>query len=153
MEMEMTSKYFLRIGLLLLISLCVAKGAFAAQATDFGDMVVHYNAVRTDFFNPQIARAYGIKRSKNKALLTITVLNKQLDLPAQPMKANVKAEAINLSNQRKLLSMREITDGGAIYYITEFPITNGETLDFSINVTPEGGRTQTVKFRQAFFTH
>lgn len=152
MEMEMTSRYFLRIGLLLLISLCVAKGAFAAQATDFGDVVVHYNAVRTDFFNPQIARAYDIKRSKNKALLTITVLKKELDLPAQPMKASVEAEAINLSNQLKSFSMREITDTGAIYYIAEFPITNGETLDFSIKVTPEGGRTQTVKFRQEFFT-
>lgn len=137
---------------LLALTLLVTRGAFAGQAADFGDMVVHYNAVRTDFFNPQIAKAYGIKRSKNKALLTITVLKKQLDLPAQPMKASVEAEAVNLSNQRKSLSLREITDTGAIYYIAEFPITNGETLDFSIDVTPEGGRTQTVKFRQEFFT-
>jgi hypothetical protein len=129
-----------------------AGAAQAEQSTDLGDAVVHYNAVRTDFFDPQIAKAYGIKRSKNRALLTITVLKKRMGLAAQPARAQVSAKAVNLSNQVKNLDMREITEGGAIYYIAEFPITHKETLDFIVQVTPEGGNSQTIHFRQRFVT-
>ena len=34
-----------------------------ATQTDFGDLEVHYNAIRTDQLTPEIARAYGIERS------------------------------------------------------------------------------------------
>lgn len=142
----------LRYAAIAVLLVLFASTLQAEQATDLGDAVVHYNAVRTDFFDPQIAKAYGIKRSKNRALLTITVLKKRMGLAAQPAKAQVSAKAVNLSNQVKNLHMREITEGGAIYYIAEFPITHKETLDFTVQVTPEGGTPQTVHFRQRFVT-
>src|SRR4051812_23157766 len=40
-----------------------------------GDYEMHYNAVRTDQLTADIARAYGIERSKNKVLLNVSVLN------------------------------------------------------------------------------
>ncbi len=148
----MKTRIPLRSAAIAALFLLFAGAAQAEQYTDLGDAVVHYNAVRTDFFDPQIARAYGIKRSKNRALLTITVLKKRMGLAAQPTKAQVSAKAVNLSNQVKNLQMREITEGGAIYYIAEFPITHKETLDFTIQVTPEGGNPQTIHFRQRFVT-
>jgi hypothetical protein len=141
-----------RSAAIMVLFVLFASVAQAEQSTDLGDSVVHYNAVRTDFFDPQIAKAYGIKRSKNRALLTITVLKKRMGLASQPARAQVSAKAVNLSKQVKKLNVREVTEGGAIYYIAEFPITNKETLDFTVQVTPEGGQQETLSFRQRFVT-
>ena len=45
---------------LLLISLFLGAtgSALAEQSKDFGDFVVHYNALSTDFLNPATAKAY-----------------------------------------------------------------------------------------------
>jgi hypothetical protein len=142
-----------RSAAIMLLFVLFASMAQGEQSTDLGDAVVHYNAVRTDFFDPQIAKAYGIKRSKNRALLTITVLKKRMGLASQPARAQVSAKAVNLSKQVKKLNVREIADGRAIYYIAEFPITNKETLDFTVQVTPEGGQQETLSFRQRFVTY
>ena len=140
---------------LLLVSTSLFLGAspaIADQSADLGDVVVHYNATTTDFFDPKVTKSLGIKRSKNRALLTVSVLKKHMGLTTEPMKASVEASAVNLNNQIKKLTIREIIEGGAIYYIAEFPVTNRESLDFSIDVTPAGGAQKTVKFRQQFFT-
>lgn len=130
-----------------------AGSAIADQFKDIGDSVIHYNTVTTDFFDPNIAKLYGIKRSKNRALLTVTVLKKHMGLASLPVKADIQATAVNLSNQITDLNMREITDGGAIYYIAEFPVSNKETFDFTLNIKTENGHSETVKFRNQFFTH
>jgi hypothetical protein len=130
-----------------------AGRAMADQFKDIGDAVIHYNTVTTDFFDPHIAKLYGIKRSKNRALLTVTVLKKHMGLASLPVKANIQATAVNLSNQITDLKMREITDGGAIYYIAEFPVSNKETFDFTLNIEIENSESHTVKFRNQFFTN
>ena len=56
--------------------LAVSGTAFAQQSREFNDYVVHYNALRSDLFPPQVAQGYGIQRSSNRALLNITVLKK-----------------------------------------------------------------------------
>lgn len=126
--------------------------AHAEQAVDFGDFVVHYNAVTTDFFAPNVAKAYGIKRSKYRGLLTISVLEKRMGVTSLPIRANVNASAVNLSNQSKLLSLREISDNGAIYYVAEFPVTNRETLNFTITVNLDNGEPRVIRYRKTFVT-
>ncbi len=147
----MRTRHLLIATLLVTLTMVLTPNAFADQSQDLGDAVVHYNAVTTDFFNPRIAKLYGIKRSQNRALLTVTVLKKHMGLASLPVKADITASAVSLRNQIKDLNMREITDGGAIYYIAEFPVANKETLDFKINVTTNSNQTHTVKFRQQFF--
>jgi hypothetical protein len=136
----------------LVLGLFLSVAAHAEQSADFGDFVVYYNAVRTDFFNPEVAKAYGITRSRHRALLTISVLRKRMGLAAQPVEARVEARGVNLSNQIKEIKVREIKEPGAVYYIAELPVTNGETIDFTITVQPEGGEERTVTFRQEFVT-
>lgn len=136
----------------LLFALFGGNQALAENSQDFGDYVVHYNALTTDFLSPEVARHYGITRSKNRAMLNITVLKKGLGLAAHPVKATVSARAVNLNQQIKALSIREVNDGNAIYYIAEFPVDHGETLDFDIQAEPiDGGRRMNVRFRQQFF--
>jgi hypothetical protein len=124
----------------------------AGQSEKFGDYIIHYNTVTTDNLQPQIAKLYGITRSNNRALLTVLVLKKTADITTTPVKAQLQVNAVNLNNQMKLLSMREITEDGAIYYIGEFPISNEETLDFDLTVTTDGSVSHSVAFRKQFFT-
>ena len=72
----------------------------AQQSQDFGQYVVHYNALNTSMIPPQVAKGYGIKRSSSRALLNITVLKKVMDTPGTPVKATVTASGTNLTARR-----------------------------------------------------
>lgn len=144
----------LLISLLLLGVLSFTTNSEAQQAQDFGNYVVHYNALNTSLIPPQVAQGYGIKRSSSRALLNVTVLKKVMDTPGTPVKANVTAAGKNLTGQRRDIEIRQISDPeGAIYYIGELPVHNMETYNFTIQVTVPGeDEPLVVKFRQQFYT-
>ena len=126
----------------------------AQQSQDFGEYVVHYNALNTNLIPPQAAKAYGIQRSSNRALLNITVLKKVMDNPGTPVKAEIATTATNLTGQRRQIGMREILEPeGAVYYIAELPVNNMETLRFVIDIRIAGEHEPlVVKFKQQFYT-
>lgn len=119
---------------------------------DFGDFVVHFNALRTDQLTPDIAGEYGIVRSRNRAMLNVSILKKNEGGMATPVPGSVTTSAINLTGQLKSMAMREITEGDAIYYIGETAVADGETLVFTIDVTPINDPSRyTVRFMKQFF--
>lgn len=142
------------ITILLVLAAFLPFKAFAEQSQTFGDYVVHYNAFTTDMLQPKVAKLYNIKRSKNRALLNISVLKKVLGTPSQAVKALVKGSATNLVAQYRPIEMREVlTDLGAIYYLAELKVDHKETIDFTLQITPEGlSSPLEIKFRQQFFT-
>ena len=145
---------YLTTALLLVTTLVFCAGANAQQSQDFGDYVVHYNALSTNMLPPQVAQAYGIQRSPSRALLNVTVLKKVMNTPGTPVKAKVTATATNLTGQMREVEIREISDPeGAVYYIGEFPVHNLETYNFHLEVAVEGeDKPLIVLFRQQFFT-
>lgn len=127
--------------------------ATAEQAKVFGDYTVHYSAFSTDILTPEVARSYQIQRSKNRALLNVSVLKKLMGTTGQPVKAQVKATATNLSSQLRELDVRELEEHGAVYYIAQTTVANEETLRYDISITPEGETAPfTFSFDQQFFT-
>jgi hypothetical protein len=144
----------LLFSLLLLGALALAIDSEAQQSQDFGDYVVHYNALNTNLIPPQVAQSYGIQRSSSRALLNITVLKKVMDTPGTPVSARILASGTNLTGQRREINIRELRDPeGAIYYLGEFPVHNMETYRFNIEVGIEGESDPlVVKFRQQFYT-
>lgn len=131
-----------------------AVAEIGPKSQTFGDYTVHYNAFTSDSLQPSMAKAYGITRSKNRALVSISILKKTLAPLGKPVKAEVSAEANNLTGQWKTIPIREINDGGAIYYISEFRVAHKEVLTFKVTAKPEGSdQTLTVKFQQQFYTH
>jgi Domain of unknown function (DUF4426) len=130
-----------------------ANGA-AQQSQDFGDYVVHYNALNTNLIPPQVAQGYGITRSPSRALLNVAVLKKVMDTPGTPVQATVTATGTNLTGQLREIEIREIRDPeGAIYYIGELPVHNLETYRFEIAVAVEGeNEPLMVVFSQQFYT-
>lgn len=119
--------------------------------TDFGDLEVHYNAVRTDLLTPDIARAYGIERSPNRVLLNVAMLQKTPGSAAIPVDGTVTVGAHNLNGQLKGLEMRRVQEGPAIYFIGEVGISGDEILVFNITVQPvTGGARHEVQFKREF---
>jgi hypothetical protein len=148
----MQSKYFLAPWFLLLTILSPLS-VLAENSKDFGDYVIHYNALATDMLPPAVARDYHITRSQNRGMLNITILKKVLGSPGQPVHARVEATAKNLAGQDRNINMREIREGNAIYYIGEFGVANEETLKFSVRARPRGERDFfAVEFSQDFYT-
>jgi hypothetical protein len=145
-------KSIIFIGLSALISFLPCS-TFAEQFENFGEYTVHYNAFTTDQLESSVAKSFGIKRSKKRALLNISVLKKSMGTTGSPVKAKVSGKAVNLSNQLKHLDIRELQESGAIYYVAEIPVSNEETLIFTLSVSPEGSdATFPVQFQQQFFT-
>lgn len=107
-----------------------------------GEYEMHYNALRTDQLTAEIARAYGIERSKNKVLLNVSVLHRVAGGNGTTASdADVTVNAHNLNGQTKDLPLRRITEGTAIYYIGDVSISSTETLVFEIKANPTGSNT------------
>jgi hypothetical protein len=139
---------------LILFATLMSVAAYAQQAKEFEDYIVHYNALNSSLISPEIAKAYGIRRSDSRALINISVLKKAGDQSTTAVKARVTASGRNLTGQTREVDMREITEADdAIYYIGELSVRNMETFDFKVNITPEGKqRPFVLKFRQQFYT-
>ena len=124
-----------------------------ATSADIGEFVVHFSAQTTDQLPPDIARAYNIVRSKNRAMLNVSVIRKS---DKQSVEANVLVKATNLTGQLKTVTMRKVEEPGdtvAIYYIGETSVANRETLLFDISVKPAGQSTLSeVRFKRQFYT-
>jgi len=127
----------------------VAQPAGATSA-DIGTHTIHFSAQSTDQLPPEIARAYNILRSKNRAMLNVSVLRKPDNVPVV---AEVKVKTVNLTGQLKNVTMRQIDEQEAIYYIGETAVANRETLVFDISVLPEGeNQASEVRFKRQFYT-
>jgi len=121
------------------------------NSTELPDHVVHYNAQSTDQLTAEIARAYGIQRSKNRAMLNVSIIEKASN---RPVTADIDLKVINLTGQLKNVSLRAVEDSDAIYYIGELPVANAETLIFELTITPAGSTTSsTVRFKRQFFSN
>jgi hypothetical protein len=119
---------------------------------DFGDYVVYFNALNTDQLKPEIAREYEIVRSKSRAMLSVSIHRKGENGQNTAVTGAVAASAVNLTGQLKTMTLREIKEAEAIYYIGELAVTDGEVLIYTIDVTPSNDASRyTVRFKKQFF--
>jgi hypothetical protein len=156
----MTNKNVLvALSLFSLVAACGGPGEDAEVPTaepagetmkDIGDHIVHFSAQSTDQLPPEIARAYNIVRSKNRAMLNVSILRESDNVPVA---GDVTVKTVNLTGQLKNVTMRRVDEQDAIYYIGETPVANRETLIFDITVRPEGVDTPSdVRFKREFYT-
>jgi hypothetical protein len=153
------TKTLIALSLLGLMSACGGPGQSAdvpeaqpagATSETIGEHVVHFSAQTTDQLPPEVARAYNIVRSKNRAMLNVSVLRASDNVAVA---ADVAVKAVNLTGQLKSITMRQIEEQDAIYYVGEVAVANRETLIFDISVKPEDVATPSeVRFKRQFFT-
>lgn len=138
----------------LLAALCLCSIAAVAHAEisqKFGPLEIHYNAITTDELLPEVARSYKIERSKTRGLLTVSVLKQNKMGAASPVPAKITVYATNLTQQLANITMREVKEGTAIYYLGEFRVVPPDTLKFTATVEVAGEPKHEMTFDQQFY--
>jgi len=139
---------------LLLTAMLLPAATRAEQSRTFGDYTIHYSAFTTDTLSPEVAKEYRIQRSKNRAMVNISVLKKDNGLFGKPVRAKIEGAARNLSEQLRTLQIREVVSGEAVYYLADTPIANQEILKYDFQITPEGEQTAyQITFQEQFYTN
>lgn len=131
----------------------LCSGPVLGESTKAGDYTIHHNAFTADTLNPEVAKAYGLQRSKYRGILNVSVVEEAAGTTGSPRHASVDVDIVNLTGQRSRIPMRELSDQEAVYYIGEFPVYDRQTIDFEIRVKPQGAQqAHTVKMSQDFYT-
>lgn len=138
---------------LTLFLLLLALTTTAEQKVTLGNFELHYNTFPSTFLSKEIANTYQITRSKNRGIISLSVLNKN-QRPPKAIEANINIMAKNLLNQNKDVKLiKIIEENQAIYYLGTFALNNQEDVNFNINATPKGSdQVINVKFSREFYT-
>ncbi|MBM7062371.1 DUF4426 domain-containing protein [Pseudomonas sp. UL073] len=131
---------------LFLCALCLALPALAERKVTFGDLDVHYSAFNSSFLQPEVASATGLTRSKTQGVLNIAVVKAGKTGPAK-----VSGEVTDLLGKAAPLAFKEVNDGGALYYLAQFPVEQQEVLRFTVKVQVGDGTVNNLDFTQEIF--
>lgn len=124
--------------------------AQAENAKEFTDHIVYYNAFPTDSLPAQMTKQYGLKRSKNYAMINISVMEKAAGVPTG-VKSAVTGTLKNLMGQNRTLEFKEIKEGKAVYYIAQIGVQSKETVTFNIEIKPASNNEKyKIKFTKKF---
>jgi hypothetical protein len=138
--------------LLAVLCLCsiaaVARGEISQK---FGPLEIHYNALTTDDLSPEVARTYKIDRSKTRGLITMSILKANKVGALTPVPAKLSVYVTNLSQQLANVTMREVREGPAIYYLGEFRVAPPDTLRFNATIETAGEPRREIAFEQKFY--
>ena len=130
--------------------LAIGTVSQAENAKEYADHIVYYNAFPTDSLPPQMTKQYGLKRSKNYAMINISVMEKGAGVPTG-VKSKVTGQLKNLMGQSRALEFREIKEGQAVYYIAQIGVQSKENVNFYIDIVPQGSTEKyEIKFSKKF---
>lgn len=142
--------------LALLLSAAVSSpfAAMAQNSTSAGGYTIHHNAFTTDTLLPEVAKAYGIQRSKYRGMLNVSVIKQESGSTGKSVHADVEVKVVELTGQANRLPMREVEEQDAVYYIGELAVQNEQKVRFNIEVSPKGtDETFVINMEQQFFTN
>ena len=139
--------YFYLLSLSAALVLMFSSHVNAEQKQVLGSWDVHYIALNSTFLTPEVAKQYGIVRSKFNALINISVLDRQ-DKAAQSV--ILTGTAKNLIGVVKKLTFKQVTEGKAIYYLAVLPFSDLEQYRISIDIN-DGLEQKTLKFQHKFY--
>jgi len=131
--------------------LLCASAAYAEQYVDSGPYRVHYATINTTELTPEVARQFGVTRTRNQVLL---VLNAQQSISGRylPLPATATGTATTLLGHRQTLSLRPVREGDVHYVIATFQTLDGEFMTIDVQLLPAGADAPIeVRFRQQFY--
>ena len=117
------------------------------DSTDLGDHTVNYTVFNSQFIPADIAAIHQLVRAKDRALINVSVINKQT---GKTVSAKVSGVAKNLIQQSKSLTFKTIKEPDAEYYIAPVRHTNEEIFHFILSVTLNG-TTHPIKFTRKLY--
>jgi Domain of unknown function (DUF4426) len=148
------NRIFTNVSLILFLAL-FSLLSLAVQANNtkvYKSHTVHYNAFPTDSLPPEMTQRYHLKRSKNMALVNISIIKNEASIQIQGVKSTVSGVLKNLMAQEKKLSFQEIHEGQAYYYIAEVPVEHNEVVKFKIQIKTSDNQNYELIFDKQFAT-
>lgn len=121
--------------------------AAAEQMRPIGDFQAHYSLVPTLFLKADIAAGYGITRSRDRALLNVSIL----DAAGTPVTADVQGQVKDLLSQQQALEFDEVREGSAVYYLATIRHSDRDVLRFDIRITTPDGADHELSFQQKVY--
>lgn len=121
--------------------------SIAEQMQRFGQYELHYIVIPTTMLKPEIAAEYNISRGKDRALVNVSVLNRE----KKPVNANIIGDSQNLLGQLQSLNFTQVTEGEAIYYLAEIRFADQEVHRIKIEATAPDGKSTLLKFNQKLY--
>ncbi|MEE4245172.1 MAG: DUF4426 domain-containing protein [Kangiellaceae bacterium] len=123
--------------------------AVSANEIKYQDYTVYYSVFNSDFVEPKVARQHNLRRSKNLALVNITVVDNQT---GKAVTANVSGNAYNLVGQARELAFKEIKEDTSVYYIANFRFSDKENFNFKLRARPDGQeKSLPIEFKQSVY--
>ncbi len=131
-----------------LLALATGSPAFGEQKVLIDNHEVHYIVLPTTFLKAEIARQYGIARSKDRALVNVSVL----DPDGEPTTVQtVAGNTRNLLGQLQALRFRLVREQDAVYYLAELKHADEEHHRLEIEVALDSGARDTIKHSQKLY--
>ena len=120
--------------------------ACGEQFMELGDYQAHYMILDTLSLESPVAEAYGLTRSRDQSILTVSVL----DADGVPVEAMISGNATNLLGVSRTLSFEAIAEGDAHYSIAAFKHTE-EQMRFSLRAQTPDGQVHQIRFEQKLY--
>jgi hypothetical protein len=137
--------------LAVLFTLLFGLAAHAEQFIDEGPYRVHYAAINTTALTPEVARQFGVSRTRNEILLVLNA-QEQVDGRYVPVPATATGRATTLLGHTQKLALRPVREADVHYVVAAFQTLDGEYMTIDVQVLPEGAEAPLqVKFRQQFY--
>ncbi len=121
--------------------------ANAEQSKQAGDYSVHYVAFASTFLSADMASKYKVVRGRNRALVNISILDKDNN----PVRAKLRGTVKNLPGQILKLEFEEVREGDAVYYLAQTRFSDQELMRFDINFVGPDGVANNMKFEQKMY--
>ena len=145
----MKTLYSLHLFLFLALTIPLTGHSEEENSQTFGEYSVHYSIFPSTFLTADVARAYGIKRSKHENLINVFVSKED---KKGGVKVNINGNARNLMQQQQPFQFQEILEDDTVYYIAPFKVSSDEILHFEVICTlPDTGKELKVKFTKKIY--
>lgn len=113
---------------------------------------LHYIAFSSTFLEPEIAKQYSLVRSKAVGVINVSLIQRFENGTTKAVPAVVQVKATNEIQQQNFLSVQQVIEGKAIYYIAPVQFSEGKHLRFDLEVYPQGATEPLLhRFTHAFF--
>ncbi|SHI10005.1 DUF4426 domain-containing protein [Ferrimonas marina] len=137
---------------LVLSGLMLLVPASAEQKMQVGKYAIHYVSFGSTFLTPEVAKAYGISRSRYTGLVNVSVIDTSIQGDtSHTVAVSISGNAKNLLGSNKSLDFKEVREGDAIYYIAEVGHRNEETYTFDIQLDNGSDLNTRLQFQQKFY--
>ena len=147
-------KWLPLISLLLLSTLLAtsAKAGVEETTRETDTHIIHFNVFDSSFLTPEIAQQYDLKRSNYHSMLNLAVHEKGSS-EDKPIPVLLQGTVTNIVQQQRALEFIEIQEGSAIYYLSDFRVTDNDLLTFDIKIrTNADSPGYDLKFKRRVFT-